>query len=117
VRKTSPSEEPTEEEKQEFEAWLEKLQAHGNKPPLTPFASAHQMGTCRMAAKAKDGVVDGSGRVHGVEGLYVADASVFPSASGVNPMVSVMALADWIATALCEEIRAEEKGEEVQARL
>jgi choline dehydrogenase-like flavoprotein len=71
------------------------------------------MGSCRMSAKAKDGVVDARGRVWGTEGLYVADASVFPSASGVNPMVTVMAIADWIAKGVCEELR----GEGVSARL
>lgn len=96
-----------------FEEWLARLRAHGNKPPVTPFASAHQMGTCRMGARPHDGVVDPRGRVWGTEGLYVADASVFPSASGVNPMVTVMAIADWIAGGICEEL----KGEGVPARL
>ncbi|KAK4132699.1 hypothetical protein BT67DRAFT_443600 [Trichocladium antarcticum] len=102
-----------EAEKKRFDTWFAKLAAHGNKPPLTPFASAHQMGSCRMSAKAKDGVVDSQGRVWGTEGLYVADASVFPSASGVNPMVTVMAIADWIAKGICAELRAES----VSARL
>ncbi|MBV8579877.1 MAG: GMC family oxidoreductase, partial [Candidatus Eremiobacteraeota bacterium] len=53
--------------------------------------SAHQMGTARMAASAADGVVDPDGRVYGVVGLLVADASVFPNASGVNPMLTIMA--------------------------
>ncbi|KAL2163303.1 hypothetical protein VTH06DRAFT_5360 [Thermothelomyces fergusii] len=94
-----------DEEEREFEEWLRRLQAHGNRPPVTPFASAHQMGTCRMGAKPKDGVVDPRGRVWGADGLYVADASVFPSASGVNPMVTAMAIADWIAQGLCEDLR------------
>ena len=102
-----------DKEKKDFEKWLGKLEAHGNKPPVTPFASAHQMGTCRMSAKAKDGVVNPKGRVWGTEGLYVADASVFPSASGVNPMVTTMAIADWIAQGLCEDLR----GEGVTSRL
>lgn len=102
-----------EEEKKNFDKWLDKLKTHGNKPPVTPFASAHQMGTCRMSAKAKDGVVDPRGRVWGTEGLYVADASVFPSASGVNPMVTTMAIADWIGKGICEDLR----GEEVVSRL
>lgn len=57
------------------------------------FFSAHQMGTARMSADPRNGVVDTSGRVHGVEGLIVGDASVFPLASGVNPMLTIMALA------------------------
>ncbi|KAK0610059.1 hypothetical protein B0T17DRAFT_611027 [Bombardia bombarda] len=80
-----------------FLAWLSELQAHGNKTPVTPFGSAHQVGTCRMSATERGGVVDPRGGVWGTEGLYVADASVFPSASGVNPMVTTMAIADYIA--------------------
>jgi choline dehydrogenase-like flavoprotein len=38
--------------------------------------------------------------VFGVKGLYVADASAFPSSSGVNPMISVMALARCVAEAV-----------------
>ncbi|KAK3292930.1 uncharacterized protein B0H64DRAFT_476558 [Chaetomium fimeti] len=102
-----------EAEKKDFEAWLTRLKAHGNKLPVSPFASAHQMGTCRMSAKAKEGVVDSKGRVWGTQGLYVADASVFPSASGVNPMVTTMAIADWIGKGVCEDL----KGEGFAARL
>lgn len=97
VRPDSPSPEA-------FDRWLARLEAHGNRPPATPFASAHQMGTCRMSVRPEDGVVDPRGRVWGTEGLYVADASVFPSASGVNPMVTVMAIADWIAQGICEDL-------------
>lgn len=115
IRRTSPTagEEERQKEKADFETWLARLQTTGNKPPVTPFASAHQMGTCRMSAKPKDGVVDEKGRVWGTRGLYVADASVFPSASGVNPMVTTMAIADWIAMGVCEEL----KGEGFTARL
>jgi choline dehydrogenase-like flavoprotein len=42
--------------------------------------------------------VDGDGAVHGVRGLFVADASAFPLASGVNPMLTIMALAHRTAT-------------------
>jgi choline dehydrogenase-like flavoprotein len=69
------------------------------KSPIALF-SAHQMGTARMAASATDGVVDPEGRVYGVEGLVVADASVFPAASGVNPMLTIMALAHRATSAL-----------------
>ncbi|KAG8157425.1 hypothetical protein KVR01_012809 [Diaporthe batatas] len=80
-----------------FQAWLAELEKHGNKPPAATFCTAHQMGTNRMSTSEKTGVVDPRGRVWGTEGLYVSDASVFPSASGVNPMVTNMAISDWIS--------------------
>ncbi|PNH66212.1 hypothetical protein VD0002_g3083 [Verticillium dahliae] len=88
-----------------FTAWLERVRAVGNKPPNALFTSAHQMGTCRMAANEDEGVVDPRGRVFGTEGLYVADASVFPSASGVNPMITNMAIAEWIAMGVSKELK------------
>ena len=42
-------------------------------------------------------VCDERGEVFGARGLYVADASAFPASSGVNPMISVMALAQCVA--------------------
>jgi choline dehydrogenase-like flavoprotein len=91
----------------DFQAWLETIRAAGNKPPGTTFFSAHQMGTCRMSSHKGAGVVDPHGKVWDIEGLYVADASVFPSASGVNPMVTNMAIADWIARGIGRELKRE----------
>jgi choline dehydrogenase-like flavoprotein len=88
-----------------FQAWLDEIRAVGFPTPESTFLSAHQMGTCRMSALEKDGVVDSRGRVWGTEGLYVADASVFPSASGVNPMVTNMAISDWISRGIAEELQ------------
>src|SRR5665213_396191 len=70
----------------------------------TPNAlfSAHQMGTARMGASAADGAIDPEGRVYGVAGLLVTDASAFPAASGVNPMLTIMALAHRATRALIE---------------
>jgi len=62
--------------------------------------SAHQMGTCRMGRERMNSVCDENGAVYGVKGLYVADASLFPSSSGVNPMITVMALAKCVASGL-----------------
>jgi hypothetical protein len=83
-----------------FQAWLDKVKANGAPSPDTMFASAHQMGTCRMSASPRSGVVDALGQVWGTKGLFVADASVFPSASGVNPMVTNMAISDWISRSI-----------------
>ncbi|CAK7566967.1 MAG: hypothetical protein SEPTF4163_004924 [Sporothrix epigloea] len=99
-----------------FEAWVKEVRnAALSASPLwggwnvaTPFASAHQMGTCRMGDDAGEAsVVNPRGQVWGTQGLYVADASVFPSASGVNPMVTTMAFADWIANGIVQEMATE----------
>jgi choline dehydrogenase-like flavoprotein len=57
----------------------------------------HPLGTARADARAAHGVVDGDLAVHGVAGLYVADGSVLPSAPGVNPQMTIMALATRLA--------------------
>jgi choline dehydrogenase-like flavoprotein len=53
----------------------------------------HQMGTTRMSVSPKDGVVDADCRVHGVGNLYCAGSSVFPTASWMNPTLTLVALA------------------------
>ena len=53
----------------------------------------HPMGTARMAGDARHGVTDPFGAVHGVQDLYVADASVLPSAITVAPQTTIAALA------------------------
>ncbi len=90
-----------------FEAWCNSVRAGGNAPPKGIWASAHQMGTNRMAINEKEGVVDPHGKVFGTEGLYVSDASVFPSASGVNPMVTNMAISDYISRGIAEVLHSE----------
>jgi choline dehydrogenase-like flavoprotein len=64
--------------------------------------SAHQMGTCRMGSDASTAVCDERGQVFGVSGLYVADASAFPASSGVNPMITVMAIATCVAESIAD---------------
>ena len=55
------------------------------------------MGTARIAADEDEGVCASDGSVHGVDDLYVADASLFPTSVGVNPMMTVIAFAKQIA--------------------
>lgn len=57
------------------------------------FATVHLMGTCAMGGDRARHVCDSYGRVYDVAGLWVADASLFPSPIGVNPMETIMALA------------------------
>ncbi len=55
------------------------------------------MGTCRMAEDQAGGTCDENGAVFGLSGAWVADASLFPASSGVNPMITIMALARHVA--------------------
>ena len=64
--------------------------------------SAHQMGTCRIGRDGRTAVCDENGQVFGVRGLFVADASAFPASSGVNPMITVMALAKCVAEGISQ---------------
>lgn len=66
----------------------------------TEYFTAHLMGTCRMSAREDGGVVNHKGEVWDMKGLYIADASVMPGTIGVNPQVTIMALARLIAESL-----------------
>ncbi|KAK7953011.1 hypothetical protein PG988_013705 [Apiospora saccharicola] len=101
------------EEDGRFEKWIRHLRRVGNPAATSPWACAHQMGSCRMSTREEEGVVDAKGKVWGVkEGLYVADASVLPSATGVNPMVTTMAVADWIARGIAKDLEALKRRDE-----
>ena len=52
----------------------------------------HHLGTTRMSADPKKGVVDATSRVHGVANLYVAGSSVFPTYGSSNPTLNLVAL-------------------------
>jgi choline dehydrogenase-like flavoprotein len=77
---------------------IEELIPRANvKPGKISITSAHLMGGCGMGRDPSDSVTDGWGRVHGMPWLYVADSSLFPQCSEVNPYITVMALADRVA--------------------
>jgi choline dehydrogenase-like flavoprotein len=63
----------------------------------------HPLGTARADARESHGVIDGDLQVHGAEGVYVADGSAVPSSLGVNPQMTIMALATRLAFTLREE--------------
>jgi choline dehydrogenase-like flavoprotein len=70
--------------------WLARLEQGPHDG--TPY-SAHQMGTCRMGADPMTSVADGYGQLHDVPGVWIGDAAALPTAPGVNPMLTIMALA------------------------
>jgi choline dehydrogenase-like flavoprotein len=55
--------------------------------------AAHQMGTCRMGSDSQGSVADPYGQLHDTRGVWIGDASAFPTPSGTNPMITIMALA------------------------
>jgi len=77
---------------QQFRAYDRQLERHGMGVNRIMMFTAHQMGTCRMGIDAQKSVTDGNGQIHGIKGLFVCDGSLFPAASGVNPMLSIMGL-------------------------
>ncbi|MDO7875611.1 FAD-dependent oxidoreductase [Hymenobacter sp. ASUV-10] len=72
------------------------------KPNHFGLYSAHQMSTCRLGGDAATHPLRPDGRTVEVQGLYVADGSAFPACSGVNPMLTIMALAHHTAQGLKE---------------
>ncbi len=68
------------------------MPATGLPPPGKVYGGFHQMGTTRMHADPRHGVVDARLRVHGLENLYVAGASVFPTVGCSNPTLTLVAL-------------------------
>ena len=61
------------------------------------LGTSHPQGGNRIGRHPGSSVVDPTFRVHGVENLFVTDASVFPAGCGVNPQLTVMALASLAA--------------------
>jgi choline dehydrogenase-like flavoprotein len=68
--------------------------------------SAHQMGTCRMGEDPQTSVAGPWGELHDTKGVWIGDGSAFPTSSGTNPMVSIMALAHRTAEAIAEDAGA-----------
>jgi choline dehydrogenase-like flavoprotein len=76
---------------------LAGFEAASFKPSELRLEAFHPMGTARIAADPRQGACDPSGAVHGTRDLYVADASLFPTSVGVNPMMTVIAFAKNVA--------------------
>ena len=90
----------------ESEADLRQLADARIKPRDFELFTVHLMGTCRMGTDPSTSVLDEFGQSHDVPGLYVADASVFPTAIGVNPQITIMALATRAAHRMLERLNA-----------
>jgi len=92
-----------------FATFLERLATFDFRPNRGSLFSAHQMGTARAGRDPRTTATDPWGRLRAdavgglVGGCYVADASLFPTAAGVNPMVSTMQMAARTARTMLTE--------------
>ncbi len=84
-----------------FDAFLDRLAAVDYTQAVA--YSAHQMCSCRMGSDPTTSVADGDGQLHDTRGVWIGDASAFPTAAGVNPMIAVMALAERTANRILVE--------------
>jgi choline dehydrogenase-like flavoprotein len=79
---------------------IESVRRRTVRPRDFTLMAFHPLGTARADARPDHGVVDANLKLHGCEGVYVADGSVVPSSLGVNPQVTIMALATRLAYGL-----------------
>ncbi|KAI7854046.1 hypothetical protein BDC45DRAFT_441373 [Circinella umbellata] len=91
-----------------FQKWIKQVEDFGlpTKGNIT-LVSAHQLGTCRMGNSPAHSATQPTGETWEVKNLYVADASLFPTASGVNPMVTTEAIAIHVAANVIESLKKE----------
>ena len=85
---------------QDLDAFADEVGRLTLAPREHAIFSAHQMGTCRMGTDPETSVAGPWGELHDTEGVWIGDASAFPTASGVNPMITIMALAHRTAEAI-----------------
>ncbi len=82
---------------------LRKLDDVGWGPGEVALFCFHQMGTARMGHSPRVGATSPTGRMWAYQNLYVADGSLFPTASGVNPQLTIYALSDVVADGILAE--------------
>lgn len=79
------------------EEGIRKIYEARIKPKDLDLQAFHPLGTCRMGADPRTSACDPNGRLYGMDNVFVADGSIFPTSLGVNPQVTIMAAAHKIA--------------------
>ncbi len=73
---------------------------------VPPYPSTHNLGTNRMSADARDGVVNKWGQSHDIKNLFISDGSQFTSSAAENPTLTIVALAIRQADYIAQEMQA-----------
>ena len=76
----------------ELDRFYDTVEKRGIAPNRLMLYSAHIMGSCRMGSDESLSAVNVEGELLGVRNLFVADASVFPTTLGANPMITIMSM-------------------------
>ncbi len=98
---------PVHESASPYASWTEaraQIAALPMEILLARVVSAHVMGGCAMGADDRNAVVNGDGRHHVVDNLYVFDGSIFPTSLGTNPQLSIYAIAARMADRLARAL-------------
>ncbi len=77
----------------ELDRFISEVESRGVRKHAFALFSAHPMGSARAGPDPRHSAARPSGEVHGVDGLWIGDGSILPSAPGANPMLSIMACA------------------------
>jgi choline dehydrogenase-like flavoprotein len=88
---------------EEFDAFLEQIESASYDANDVAIFTAHQLCSCRMGSDPATSVANGKGELHDTKGVWIGDASAFPTAPGVNPMISIMSLAHRTAGEILKE--------------
>lgn len=88
------------QERGSLDGFLNEVQARGLHPNAYSLFSAHQMSSCRIGGDSASGAIDPGGESYEVRNLFVIDGSALPTASGVNPMITIMGTAHYLAQGL-----------------
>ena len=91
---------PTWKRGEDVDAFARAIHDSSLEPYDHALFSAHQMGSCRMGVDRATSVANPWGELHDTGGVWIGDASAFPTASGTNPMITIMALARRTAQAI-----------------
>lgn len=88
----------------ELDTFVAGVARAGVREHAVALFSAHPMGSARAGPDPRRATARPSGEVHGVEGLWIGDGSLLPTAPGANPMLSILALAERTARALLRQL-------------